>query len=337
MSTAGALSIGRLGDPSAVRSLQLDDVVATYVVDGVLTMRPAAFFPAIPSDYWSARPELFTANGTMPMSAGGLLIERDGKSLLIDTGVGTTATDFALGGVDCGSMIDVLEAIGRRTEDIDVVAFTHLHFDHAGWAFAHGARTFPNARYALAAQEWAPYENGSHRGDATTPWHVIWQLASECTSLDLIDDGVEILPGVRAIVTPGHSPGHTTYVITSRTGQRLVAFGDAFHTPAQLTHPEWLSVADSDTTGVQMARRRLLAELAAPNTLGFGSHFGDQAFGRVVTDDAGAAHWAPVPTFVLGPSPRQLGSSTAAGERKIARFERAECESASARRKRPSR
>ena len=98
MSTAGALSIGRLGDPSAVRSLQLDDVVATYVVDGVLTMRPAAFFPSIPSDYWSARPELFTANGTMPMSAGGLLIERDGKSLLIDTGVGTTATDFALGG-----------------------------------------------------------------------------------------------------------------------------------------------------------------------------------------------------------------------------------------------
>ena len=195
------------------------------------------------------------------MSAGGLLIERDGNSLLIDTGVGTTATDFALGGVDCGSMIDVLEAIGRRTEDIDVVAFTHLHFDHAGWAYAHGAKTFPNARYVLAAQEWAPYENGNHRGDATTPWHVIWQLASECNSLDLIDDGVEILPGVRAIVTPGHSPGHTTYVITSRTGQRLVAFGDAFHTPAQLTHPEWLSVADSDTTGVQMARRRLLAEL----------------------------------------------------------------------------
>ena len=82
-----------------MRSLRLDDVVATYLVDGVLTMRPTVFFPAIPSDYWSARPELFTANGTMPMSAGGLLIERDGKSLLIDTGVGTTAMDFALGGL----------------------------------------------------------------------------------------------------------------------------------------------------------------------------------------------------------------------------------------------
>jgi hypothetical protein len=64
-------SVGRLGDPSAVRSLQLDDVFATYVVDGVLAMRAAAFFPAIPGDYWSVRPELLTANGTMPMSAGG--------------------------------------------------------------------------------------------------------------------------------------------------------------------------------------------------------------------------------------------------------------------------
>ena len=120
-----------------------------------------------------------------------------------------------------------------------------------------------DARYALAAQESAPYENGSHRGDATTPWHVIWQLASECTSLGLIDDGVEILPGVRAIVTPGHSPGHTTYVITSRTASdsSRSAIGP---TPAQLTHPEWLSVADSDTTGVQMARRRLLADWPRP-------------------------------------------------------------------------
>ena len=57
--------------------------VATYVVDGVLAMRAAAFFPTIPGDYWSVRPELLTANGTMPMSAGGLLIERDGTSLLM--------------------------------------------------------------------------------------------------------------------------------------------------------------------------------------------------------------------------------------------------------------
>jgi glyoxylase-like metal-dependent hydrolase (beta-lactamase superfamily II) len=288
-------AIGRAGDPSAVRSLRLGDVVATYVVDGVLAMRPDMFFPEIPSDYWSTTPEVLTPRGEMLMNAGGLLI---------DAGVGTMTTDFAFGGVDCGSMIDVLGAIGRRPEDVDVVAFTHLHFDHAGWAFANGAKTFPNARYVLAAKEWAPYASGRHRADITTPRHVISRLAADSTSLDLIDDGDEILPNVRAVVTPGHSPGHTSYVITSGVGQRLVALGDAFHTPAQMTHPKWLSAADSDATGVQSARRRLLAELAEPNTVGFAFHFGDQAFGRVVTDEAGAASWEPVPTSVLSAPPR---------------------------------
>ena len=63
------MTAGELGEPSAVRRLQLDDVLATYVVDGVLLMNAAAFFPSIPSDYWAARPGLVTADGVLPMSA----------------------------------------------------------------------------------------------------------------------------------------------------------------------------------------------------------------------------------------------------------------------------
>lgn len=302
--TSAASSTGRLGDPSAVRSLQVDDVVATYVVDGVLMMRAAAFFPAVPGDYWtSGASQPLAADGRMPMSAGGLLVERDGTTLLIDTGVGPAAVDFAIADIDCGALIDVLGAIGRRRGDVDVVAFTHLHFDHAGYAFANGQKVFPNARYVLARQEWAPYACGTYRRDPTTPEHVIRQLASNDSVLELIDDGDEVMPGVRAMVTPGHSPGHTSYVITSRTGRRLVAFGDAFHTPSQLAHPEWLSIADTDTVGVAAARRRLLTELSEPNTLGFGFHFGDQAFGRVVTGSVAETIWEPVPTSVLAPPP----------------------------------
>jgi glyoxylase-like metal-dependent hydrolase (beta-lactamase superfamily II) len=109
---------------------------------------------------------------------------------------------------------------------------------------------------------------------------------------------------VHAVVTPGHTPGHTSYVITSRAGQRLVVLGDAFHSTAQLTHPEWLSVADSDASGVLSARRRLLAELAEPDTLGFGFHFGDQPFGRVLTAASGEVTWEPVPTSALAAPPR---------------------------------
>lgn len=182
------------------------------------------------------------------MSAGGLLVESDGVTLLIDAGVGAVRREVAVGGVDCGALLDVLAATGRSPGDIDVVAFTHLHFDHAGGAFVDGRKTFPNARYVLSAAEWAPHADGDHRGDEHSPSHVLRDLAR--TPLELIDDGAEILPGVRAIVTGGHTPGHTAYVITSRTGRRLIAFGDAFQIPAHLAHPEWFSTADADHSGV---------------------------------------------------------------------------------------
>ena len=302
MSTGPAPTIGLPGDRAAVRSLRFDDVVATYVVDGVLTMKAAAFFPDIPAEYWSARPELCTASGDLLMSAGGVLLEIGGSKVLIDAGVGALTEVYVIGSVDCGSLVDVLGALGVRPEDIDLVAFTHLHFDHAGWAYANGAKTFPNARYVLAAREWAPYDQGDHIDDLTTPRHVISQLSSD--NVELIDDGDEIVPGVHALVTPGHTPGHTSYVITSLAGRRLVVLGDAFHSPAQLGRPEWMSVADSDASAVAGARRRLLAELSAPNTLGFGFHFGDQPFGRIVTGADGLATWEPVPTLVLAPPPR---------------------------------
>jgi glyoxylase-like metal-dependent hydrolase (beta-lactamase superfamily II) len=297
-------SIGRPGDPAAVRSLTFDDVTVTYVVDGTITMRPATFFPDIPSDYWTERPELCNASGELVMSAGGLLVEREGETLLIDAGVGAMTEDFAFGRVDCGSLLDVLGALGRQPEDIDVVAFTHLHFDHAGWAYANGNKTFRNARYVVAAKEWAPYASGDYRADSTTPRHVISQWVADRSRVELIDDGDEITRGVHAVVTPGHTPGHTSYVIATREGRRLVVFGDAFHSTVQLTHREWLSVADSNAHGVISARRRLLAELAEPATLGFGFHFGDQPFGRVTSSVTGEPVWEPVATSVVAAAPR---------------------------------
>jgi glyoxylase-like metal-dependent hydrolase (beta-lactamase superfamily II) len=165
------------------------------------------------------------------------------------------------------------------------------------------ARTISSTDDISRASNATSNSTPAHRADRTTRWHVISQLTADSSSLDLINDD-EIFPNVRAMVTPGHSPGHTSYVIASRAGRRLVALGDAFHTPGQLTHPEWLSIADPDPQGVQSARRRLLAELAKPDTIGFGFHFGEQPFGRVTTDDAGEVTWAPVPTSVLGPPPR---------------------------------
>ncbi|PJK21256.1 MBL fold metallo-hydrolase [Mycolicibacterium goodii] len=310
MPTPQQHTVGRAADPAAVRSLTIDDLTATYAVDGVIALRPEVFFPAIPADAWT---QLRTADGNLTMSAGGLLVELGGTMVLIDTGVGDMTEQLSFGGVDCGSLIDVLGALGVRPDDIDVVAFTHLHFDHAGWAFADGDKTFPNARYVVAAAELAQYTTVERGDDPIAPWHVITQMARGGRNVVLVDDGDQVVPGMRAVVTGGHTPGHTSYVLTSAAGRRLVVFGDAFHTAAQLSHLDWLSAVDTDVDSVVRARRLLLAELRRPDTVGFAFHFGDQPFGRVVTDAAGAAVWEPVASRVVAPAPRQSAAITPRG------------------------
>ena len=298
---------GRLSAQSAVRMLTMDDVRLTYVVDGAMGLTPAAFFPDLPAGYWAAHPEALDERGLVAMSAGGLLVERDGRALLIDAGLGAITGDTPFGPVNSGSLLDTLAALGHDPAGIEAVAFTHLHVDHTGWAFVPAAdgtyrKVFPEARYLVAAAEWVPHGRGESV-PAAPPAAVIEQFGSGHTPLE---DGEEIFPGVRAVVTPGHSPGHTSYVITSAGGARLVAFGDGFHVPAQLAHLDWRSAPDVDGAAVVAARRRLLAELEQPRTLGFACHFGDQAFGLLQTAQDGSPGWVPVPATAVLPPPRRL-------------------------------
>jgi glyoxylase-like metal-dependent hydrolase (beta-lactamase superfamily II) len=286
--------------------MTLDDVRVTYAVDGAMGLHPHVFFPFLSAEYWAGQPGALTRQGQIAMSVGGLLVERGDRRLLIDAGLGPQSGQNPLGTVNSGTLPGTLAALGCDAAAIDTVAFTHLHGDHTGWAFTQHRdggfrKTFPAARYLVAEAEWAPYGRGETL-PAASPAVVIEQLAATRT---LAADDEEIFPGVRTLVTPGHSPGHTSYIITSSTGRRLIALGDAFHIPAQLTHPEWPSLPDIDVDAVLVARRRLIEELAQPDTLAFACHFGDQAFGRLTGLDTGHG-WEPVPATALMPAPRQL-------------------------------
>jgi glyoxylase-like metal-dependent hydrolase (beta-lactamase superfamily II) len=306
--------VGLLNQPSAVRSLELGDVRLTYAIDGVMGMIAARFFPDVPAAYWSAHPEAVDARGRVIMPVGGLVVESDARTLVIDAGLGTIAGDVQMGDVvvgtaNSGALPEVLAALGHAPTDIETVAFTHLHVDHTGWAFVPGndgrpRKFFPNARYLVAADEWAPHARGALIPGAPSRSAVIEPLVGIHTS---IANGEEIFPGVRALVTPGHSPGHTSYVISSSAG-RIIVFGDAFHIPAQLAHPDWPSRPDIDGEAVLTARRTLITELALPDTYGFSYHFGDQAFGRIVRDAEGLSAWEPIPAVPLLETPRLLPS-----------------------------
>jgi Metallo-beta-lactamase superfamily len=131
---------GLLSGQSAVRMLTLGDVRLTYAVDGAMGLYPGAFFPDLPARYWAAHPEALDQRGRVAMSAGGLLVERGGRALLIDAGLGAMTGKISFGPVNSGSLLDTLAALGHDPAGIEAVAFTHLHIDHTGVGLRPGRR-----------------------------------------------------------------------------------------------------------------------------------------------------------------------------------------------------
>jgi glyoxylase-like metal-dependent hydrolase (beta-lactamase superfamily II) len=288
------------------------DVRLTYIVDAAMELDPAGFLPAVPASYWRDHPQALAPSGRIAASAGGVLVERGQRRLLIDAGLGANTLSPSLGTSRGGALWRTLRALHVPPQSIDTVAFTHLHTDHTGLGFRTGAdgrprKAFPHADYLVAGAEWDAFWNREVEVGAPS-WNDFMIPMSHV--LRRVEDGDEVWPGVTALITPGHSPGHTTYVISAGDERRVLVFGDAFHTPVQLAHPEWPSGPDVDVAGVRKARAILLKELRAPHTYGFAFHFGDQAFGRVTAQYRWRPHRPSCPPRSVCP---ELVAGAAAG------------------------
>jgi glyoxylase-like metal-dependent hydrolase (beta-lactamase superfamily II) len=263
----------RLRRPARARSLRLGDTTVTYVPDGAVQLIPRGWLPETTAETWAAHPEYLDESGNLVGSIGGLLVEHAGRALLIDAGVGAVSMPARAGNpyadLHGGALLDSLAALGRRPADVEAVAFTHLHLDHLGWAAA-----FTDTDYLVTADEWTQRHLAEQEG---TGREVLDALAPRVRT---VSDGEEIFPGVLVRLTPGHTVGHAAYVIEGG-GRRVIAFGDAMHSPIQIGHPEWSAASDHDRARAADVRSGLVAEMAEPGTVGFGIHFADMPFGRV--------------------------------------------------------
>lgn len=289
-STPGTPDAGarnRFAAEAGARTIRLGDLTITYVPDGAVELKPRAWFPGTTGAFWAERPEYLNAAGNLVASIGGLLVEHGDRALLIDAGVGPLALpdapDRPIGALRGGALPASLAALGRDPAAIEAVALTHLHVDHTGWlAPATGPSPLAGAEVLVSAPEW------EHRELSDTNPAVLDGFAGRVRTTA---DGEEVFPGVRARTTAGHTAGHTVYEIVSG-GRRLLAFGDALHSLVQVDHPELSAVVDHDPALSADVRRSLVAELAEPDTIGFGVHFADVQFGRAVP---GTPAWRPEP------------------------------------------
>lgn len=226
----------------------------------------------------------------------GYLVNTGSKLVLIDTGAGGH-----WGGPTLGKLVQNLKASGYKPEQVDLVLMTHLHADHVGGIYKNGKRVFPKATVMMKkadADFWLSKEIAAKAPEEAKVFFTMAQdgaapyiAAGKWKPFEGMD---EIVPGIAPYAIPGHTPGHTGYMISSK-GQSLLAWGDTAHVLAvQMPHPEIGIAFDSDGPMAIKTREDLLVKLAADKTMIAAAHMPFPGLGRVRKVDSGTGYdWVP--------------------------------------------
>lgn len=212
------------------------------------------------------------------------LLRQEDRIVLFDAGSGPAFMPSA------GKLMRSLEAEGLAPEDITHVVFTHAHPDHL-WGILDDfdEPLFANAEMMIGQDEWDYWTDPATVdtiGEARASFAVgaARRLAAIEGRVGFFKGGDEILPGIMAHATPGHTPGHMSFEIRNG-GDAVMVGGDAISNGhVALARPDWPSGADQDPDLGAETRMRLLDQLVADDIALLGFHLPDGGLGRVERD-----------------------------------------------------
>ena len=219
---------------------------------------------------------------------------------LVDTGRRLVMIDAGtadLYGPTGGRLPESMREVGVTPEDIDLVLVTHMHSDHFAGLVAGGRIAFPNAEVAIHGADVRYHTDPEAAAAAPEGQRAMFAAARKTAELYpglrcLEGDGEEAVSGISAIALPGHTPGHTGYMISSE-GERLFVTGDLFISPAfHFRYPDYPFALEVDGEQTRRTRRRVLERAAEERLLLAGSHLPFPGLGHVAR--AGDAYaWVP--------------------------------------------
>ena len=269
---------------------QLGDIVINRILElEAPFMRPLEFFdealPEVvePHRHWLEPNALDPETGKMIMPVQSYLIRTRHHTILIDTCIGCRKTyDGVPEWKDRRdeTWLHNLAIAGVRPGDIDFVFCTHLHVDHCGWNTrlmdGRWTPTFPNAKYILAADEYAACE-----ADGTAVFLENVLPVMEAGQAVLVDNDYALDDEVWLTPSPGHTAGHVSVNIASR-GRNAVMTGDMMHSPIQLAHPGWSPNFDHNPVLSAETRKHFLDSHCETDTLVLTAHFPSPSVGLVM-------------------------------------------------------
>ena len=271
--------------------ITVGNVDIKFVLDMLPPPRdPSVMFPTTDSHDWEPYHDALE-DCQLQLYYGHFYLRSMGKTIMVDTGMGPGPHPSRANRT--GDMINQLKISGVNPEDVDLVLITHMHIDHVGWNIDYSGSepkpTFPNARYLAPQLDWDHFTNPEFAKDA--PWVEENILPLEKMGLlDLIGDGYVVNNEITAISTPGHTPGHMVFDITSQ-GEKAMVVGDLLHSRVQIEHPEWTAGVDTDKEASQKNRTMILERAESEDIVIAAGHFHpDDHIGKVIRLE-GKRYW----------------------------------------------
>ena len=282
---------------------KVGDFECTTISDGANTFpMPPNFVRNIPREEALAAAEAaYFPKGMVRVPFNPQLINTGSKLVLIDCGLGAIPNPTA------GHTMRNLQAAGIDPKSVDIVLMSHLHPDHTnGIKAADGSLAFPNAEIMVPAQDWAFWTSEENIVKAeSNPMMKNYFANVKRVYTGVPSDrvtkyewGKEVAPGITAMDTSGHTPGHTSFVVASGNSRILIQSDVTNFPEFFLRNPGWHVAFDIDPQKAEATRRKFHDMASAEKALVVGFHFPFPSLGYVEKDGNGyrlvPVPWNPV-------------------------------------------
>jgi glyoxylase-like metal-dependent hydrolase (beta-lactamase superfamily II) len=271
--------------PAFVSQRRFGDVATAVISVGTFQMTPRPYGRG-PDPYPSTE---LDASGRRTAGLTTLYVESGGTRVVIDPGHWEADPESMLEELAPTPGLDAaLAHLGVEAGSIDVVVVTHGHFDHCTGVLDGARLRFPNATHLLRAEDWDP--DGGLGADWQAELRRFMEPVDAAGRLELVEAPEHpVCDGVTLIHAPGETPGHAIVRIGGG-GEVLLHLADLVHLPGEAQRIDWAAgLHERDLDGMVAARRRFLADAAAPGTVALFAHGVFPAWGTVY--EAGPDAW----------------------------------------------